>query len=292
MTLPSPLRKSVRVWDGLEGQFWENRVQFSVLPSFIPCIRREKVVEASKPLLPMIRKIPLSLPVPAALVLAASSASATIVFPFDNTAATYRPANFIGWNSYHLNGTTVTDLTATAPDGSTGGANQIGIGSANGVGGTLSYLFSISDGANQRFAAVASVSSPATTSVTWQMGNSTNSTTVRLVVQTAGSWYATQTGYSTAATTLAQFQGTGGSATLVSVDFSTATWFSYDLTTMVVGSTGVALPSNDLTGVGFHIFNSADNAVTRLDNLTLVPEPSAALFGTLAGLGFAIRRRR
>ncbi|WAC20253.1 hypothetical protein OVA24_02515 [Luteolibacter sp. SL250] len=239
----------------------------------------------------MIPKTPLSLIVPC-LLAAASCASATVVFPFDNSGGGYRAASSIGWNTYHLNGTTVTDLTNTAPNGDTGSVNQIGIGNSNGVGGTLSYLFSISDGTNQRFAAVESVSLPATTSVTWQMGNNSNSTTVSLIVQSAGTWYATQSAYSTAVTSLAQFQGTGGSATPISVDFSTATWFSYDLDTMVVGSTGVALPSGDLTGVGFHIFNAADNAVTRLDNLTIIPEPSVALLGAFAGLGLAVRRRR
>jgi len=226
----------------------------------------------------------------AALSFATSTASAVIVFPFDGTAGTYRPASYIGWSSYHLGGT-VTNLTSTAPNGSTGGPNQIGLGNTNGVGGTPTYLFSISDGADQRFAAVGSVTSPATTLVTWQMGNSTSSTLVRLLVQSAGSWYATQ-GYTTPDTTLNQFQGTGGSATLVTVDFSTATWFAYDLGTLGVGSTAVALPSTDLTGVGFHVYNALDNSVTRMDNLTLVPEPSAMLLGALGGLALAGRRRR
>jgi hypothetical protein len=243
-----------------------------------------------KPLHRMIPKPPLPLVVPFLLVVGASCASATVVFPFDNTANTYRAASFIGWNTYHLNGSTVTDLTNTAPDGSTDGANQMGVGSSPGVGGSLSYLFSISNGVNQRFAAVESVSLPATTSVTWQMGNNVESTTVRLLVRSAGAWYATQTPYSTPNTTLAQFQGS--SATLVNVNFSTATWFSYDLSTMVVGSTVVALPSTDLTGIGLHVLNTADNAVSRFDNLTVIPEPSGVLLGAFAGLGMVVRRRR
>lgn len=239
-------------------------------------------------------------PVALALLLP-SPAFAVISFPFSNTSdpLAYQSINYMDgvngtdWSSYVKVGSAgaVTNLSAVSPNGDTGSVRQIGVGTDFGAGGgSRSYLVAITDQTDNFFAAVGTFASHTTTSVTWDMGNSSNSTTVRLLVQSAGSWYVTQTSYSTAATTLAQFQGAG--ATAVSVNLSTATWYTYNLATLTVNTgTPATLPSTDLTGAGLHLFNSTDNAVSRFDNFTLVPEPSALLLTAIGAVGLLRRRR-
>lgn len=230
-----------------------------------------------------------TLPTLAVSLLGLAAAPGAISFPFNSTLGTYQPAAFVGWTTAHRSGATVTNLTNTTPDGNTAGANQIGIGNAAGVGGTASYLFSINDGTGQVFAASTTFSSETATSVTWQIGNNNASTLVQLLVQSGGNWYATQASYSSPSTTLPQFQS--GGSTLLAVDLATATWNSYNLTTMTTGAASV-LPSTTLTGVGFQITNPTDNSVTRIDNVNVIPEPSALLLGAAGLLGFCGKRRR
>lgn len=231
------------------------------------------------------------------VILASGQASAALyTFPLP-TGGGYRAASTQGWTTSHRpeSGSTVTNLSSTAPDGNIGGVNQIGFGTspgpanADGSSTSTTYLFSISDGTNQIFAASTTFAPQATTSISWDMGNNPGaSTLVRLLVQSAGNWYATQTTYTTTNLPLGTFQST---PVFSSVNIATATWNQYDFSTMTVGS-ATTLASTTLTGVGFYYTNGANDAYTRLDNVNVIPEPTAALLGLVSAVSLTTRRRR
>lgn len=232
------------------------------------------------------------------IILSAHAASAALFFPFTNTN-TYRSIDYLDgnqgtqWSAFGKvePGGSVTDYSAIAPDGNRDSVRQVGIGSDYGVGGSAGgqrgYLFSISDGANNYFTTYATFSSELVSSITWDMGN-TNSTS-RLLVQSGGNWYVTQEFFTTLNMDLATFQASPESK---AVNLATATWFTYNITTLTVNTgTPATLPSMNLTGVGFHVLNSGDNIIFRLDNLNLIPEPSAMLLSAVGALGLLRRRR-
>ncbi len=133
----------------------------------------------------------------------------------------------------------------------------------------------------------------------WNLGNSSDAMTVRVLVQAGGNWYATDAVFSSPAMTLANFPTQSVSR---SFTFSTSasTWRSFTLTPgveMTLGTVlGSDLPSTTLTGVGFYMDHASTlNTVGRVDTLTItaVPEPSTyALLGAALLVLVALDRRR
>jgi hypothetical protein len=228
-------------------------------------------------------------------------ATAAMTFTFTHPDAVYYSTNFMDgnldtqWTALGKVGAdgAVTDYSAVTPNGDINSVRQIGIGSDYGVGGATGgqrgYLFSMSDGVNNYFTPYLTFSSYSASGVRWDMGNSSD-TTLRLLVQSAGTWYATQTYYSTAPTVLDAFKAGG---TSFSVNFANSTWHQYDMATLtVMTNTNVStLPTYNITGVGFHSLNYADNAVMRMDNLSIIPEPTWAIFALPSVLPLLRRRR-
>ena len=198
---------------------------------------------------------------------------------FTNTAPSGNMylVNF-GWTGYiHSNATTVTASNAYIPNLAGNPAPDKGYLSLSGLSTTygLTETFSSIDAAGSE--------------ITWSMGNSATSTTVRLLVQSDSNWYASSQLFSnaTAYASQAAFSAATTSDVLRSLTFSTAAanWQSFTLnpgTEMSLGSViGSDLSSSQITGIGYYV--TTTSGTTRLDSLVVtVPEPSTA---TLLGLG-------
>lgn len=140
--------------------------------------------------------------------------------------------------------------------------------------------------------------------ITWSMGNSATSTTVRLLVQSGSSWYASSEVFSntTAYASQTAFSAATTSDVRRSLTFSTAAddWRSFTLnpgTAMTLGSVAGSDLSSLITGIGFYV--TTTSGTTRLDSLVVtaaVPEPSsyAVLLGavTLLAAGYGRKRSR
>ncbi len=137
--------------------------------------------------------------------------------------------------------------------------------------------------------------------ITWSMGNSATSTTLRLLVQSGSEWYASNELFSNTGTyTQATFSAATSDDVRRSLTFSTAAenWRSFTLTPgseMTLGSIASSAISSEITGIGFYV--TTTSGTTRLDSLVVtaaVPEPSAyaALFGAVALCAVGCRRKR
>lgn len=137
--------------------------------------------------------------------------------------------------------------------------------------------------------------------ITWSMGNSATSTTVRLLVQSGSEWYASDELFSNTGTyTQATFSAATSADVRRSLDFSTAAenWRSFTLTPgseMTLGSVASSAISSQLTGIGFYV--TTTSGTTRLDSLVVtstIPEPStyAVLLGAGALFVVGCRRKR
>ncbi|PAW79370.1 MAG: hypothetical protein B9S32_02175 [Verrucomicrobia bacterium Tous-C9LFEB] len=145
--------------------------------------------------------------------------------------------------------------------------------------------------------------------ISWNMGNSTTTPSVRLMIQLggdgsvgSGSWYASSLSFSNSSNFgLFSDFANATSGVSYSLNFSTlaADWRSVTLTPgaeLSLGSTlGSNLSSTTITGIGFYMVNGSTlNSNIRLDNLTVVPEPTsvALAVGALGMLAFVVRRRQ
>ncbi len=145
--------------------------------------------------------------------------------------------------------------------------------------------------------------------ISWNMGNSTTAPSVRLMIQLggdgsvgSGSWYASSLSFSNSSNfSLFSDFANATSGVSYSLNFSTlaADWRSLTLTPgteLSLGSTlGSNLSSTTITGIGFYMVNGTTlNSNIRLDNLTVVPEPTsvALAVGALGMLALVVRRRQ
>ncbi|QNN23971.1 hypothetical protein HED60_17400 [Planctomycetales bacterium ZRK34] len=235
--------------------------------------------------------------------LPATAAPTAVVYTehFNNpTPSTNLNSSSVGWSTYA--GSTAVDKTN---DGF-GTGNQIGISWFTGdpAGPDDGYLFTNNSSTPaMTFGAIDNTFTPISQpqQISWIMGNSVTTTTVRLLVQVSGSWYASSTAYSTnpAISSGSSFTTNAGSLGHT-LNFSTAAagWQNFTLTpgsTMALGSVlGADLPTDEITGIGFYISASTTTTV-RLDTLAvtaIVPEPASAMLvaGPLLALG--MRRKR
>ncbi len=165
---------------------------------------------------------------------------------------------------------------------------------------SLGFLFAANpQTSNQVFAAVTTFSSITPTTFTWKQGNANTGTSVRLMVQVNGNWYATSQAFTNSVS-----YAVGDFATSTSADVSKAFSFTtaasaWRSVSLVSGSTlslgavlGSDLSSSAITGVGFFIQSPTINVSSRLDSLVIVPEPSAIGLAGLGVLSLAFFRRR
>jgi len=211
---------------------------------------------------------------------------------FHNTAPSGNMylANF-GWSGYINSGaTTVNAGNAYIPNLA---------GNPNSDNGYLSLSgLSTSYGLIETFSAIDAAGSE----ITWSMGNSSTSTTVRLLVQSGSSWYASSEVFSNATAYASQTAFSAATTDDVrrSLEFSTAAenWLSFTLTPgseMTLGSVASSALSSEITGIGFYV--TTTSGTTRLDSLVVtgtIPEPStyAVLLGAGALFVVGCRRKR
>jgi hypothetical protein len=163
----------------------------------------------------------------------------------------------------------------------------------------------------QIFAAVstfASMEVPAGSIISWTMGNTQTNTSVRLLVQASGNWYASDTVFkspaSIASSTTFNDTATENVTFTFAFDPASSNWKSFTLEenkAMSLGSVaGGNLSSNAITGIGFYVAdlgNGYTGQAARFDTLTIVtpaiPEPATS--GVLVAgivLAAAMLRRR
>lgn len=211
--------------------------------------------------------------------------------------------NTLGWNAYY---------TASATDISAANTLVAITPVAGNPNTTFGALFAAPTG-SQNFAMVETFASPLAVpidgsgQISWTMGNTNLSSTVRLLIQlngtgsvNSGSWIASIATFSNGG--YASFSSFSSAATQ-DVTFGMAftqakeSWQNFTLNPGVAMSRGVNPLSNDLTstqitGIGFYALSTSGDNV-RLDTLTVVPEPSTAILAGVTGLVLlALRRRR
>lgn len=199
-----------------------------------------------------------------------------------------------GWSGYF--GTSASSLT------SANGRVSFLAGNPNTEDGFLTFSgLNTSYGAIDTFSAIDAAGSE----ITWSMGNNQTAITVRLLVQSGSSWYASDEVFSNATTyTLAGFQTAETADVRRSLTFSTAAenWRSFTLTPgpggeMSLGGVAVSDLSSEITGIGFYAVTTSTSDIVRLDSLVItgtIPEPStyAVLLGAGALFVVGCRRKR
>lgn len=241
------------------------------------------------------------------LGLAAPAAQAQYTNSFTHSGAVNKNLSLINWSAYGYSGTVFRDLTTTAGDPGT--SDRAGITNVSGTTPSQSgfLFFANSATASYSFAGVTSDFAPFTlTGATWTSGSNNASSTIRVLIQQEGNWYASNGTFVTNPVVTSAGNYTTANASNHTFTFSTnaADWRAVTLdpiggTLSVSGSViGANLSSATITGFGFYASASA-NTVFRLDDLVVsgtaaVPEPSAfaALAGGLALGCAALRRRR
>ncbi|PAW78776.1 MAG: hypothetical protein B9S32_05175 [Verrucomicrobia bacterium Tous-C9LFEB] len=178
-----------------------------------------------------------------------------------------------------------------------------GAGNPNASAGFLSGG-STATGSTTYYAAYTTLASsltiPTGTAITWTMGNNVTGMGVRLLVQSSGNWYTTGGAWNsntTAFSTDSAFASAATASITYTYTFATTGWRSVTLTPgenlVLEPQPGAStLPTNQITAIGFFMYESNGN-ITRLDSLTVVPEPSSfALLGLGAGALGLLRLRR
>lgn len=238
--------------------------------------------------------------IPAAIVLAlgmmftSAKLHSQVIYSeyFHNTAPSGNMylANF-GWSGYINSGaTTVNAGNAYIPNLAGNPPPDNGYLTLSGISATYGLI--------ETFSAIDAAGSE----ITWSMGNSATSTTVRLLVQSGSSWYASNEVFSNATAYASQtaFSVATTSDVRRSLEFSTAAenWLSFTLTpgsAMSLGSIASSDLSSEITGIGFYV--TTTSGTTRLDSLVItstIPEPSAyaVLLGAATLLAAGCRRKR
>lgn len=229
-------------------------------------------------------------------VCALPHASGAIVYTetFANATGGNALPPVFGWAGYlGANAATVADASSN---------DRAGSSSLDGPGAAAGYLFSANGiTTNAAFALVenAPFTPVNANTISWQMGNSAATISVRLLVKQGSSWYASSTTYTTAGGfTQATFASAPEVKTLA-FSLTAANWLNFTLdpgNAMALGGTIASnLASNQIDGIGFYVVHAGGPTTTmRLDNLSVdgVPEPSAPLLTGLSGLALLALRRR
>ncbi len=241
----------------------------------------------------------LRFPLQVALLCLVTSASLPAQLPYNenfNNPGGNAAVSLVGWNSYL--GSLAEDYTNTAPGT---GQNRIGLSNIPGNPAVPNgFLFAFNQQTlDLTFAAtVTGLTLDNPELFTWRMGNA-GAQEIRLLVQIDSNWYATDSVFTTTpGFTAATFTS---SAEIKSFTFTTeaSSWRDFTINPgveMTLGSVRtIGLPSAAVTGVGFYMNHVGlpDPVTTRIDTLSIVPEPTSVALLTL-GLGamvWRIRRR-
>ncbi|WP_269523126.1 LamG-like jellyroll fold domain-containing protein [Coraliomargarita parva] len=188
---------------------------------------------------------------------------------FANSTNTNQPLSSVDWSAYH--GAEAEDYSDQTP----ASGDRIGIASVTGPDGSGGYFFSVAD--ETAWAAIHSFDAQDVAAVSWKMGNSLPSVSVRLLVRQNNVWYAREQVYSTAAFAgISDFQSAPETIS-VELDVEAANWQILDLDPGIsLGLTGQS-PEEDLTdltidGIGFYIEHDDPGTVCRIDELRLLGE--------------------
>lgn len=236
---------------------------------------------------------------PLLLLFLASSASAQALYEqyFNNSSSSVNAtASSVGWSAYVSS--SATNISNIAGGGS---EDRVSISYLAGNPNTsLGFLFAANpQTSNQVFAAVTTFSSITPTTFSWKQGNANTGSSVRLMVQVNGNWYATSQAFTnTVAYTAAEFAASTSADVSKSFAFTTtaSAWRSVSLvsgSTLSLGSVlGSDLSSSAITGVGFFIQSPTINVSSRIDSLVIVPEPGTLGLAGAGLLGMLLVRRR
>ncbi|WP_052361775.1 hypothetical protein [Geminisphaera colitermitum] len=109
--------------------------------------------------------------------------------------------------------------------------------------------------------------------ITWRMGNSHRTATVRLLVRIEDQWFVSSTTHSNAGYDAAKFSAASPAAITQTIPVTTdaRAWQRLTLKpgeTLSLGEPS-ALPSAIINGIGFLVENSAGRAIVRLDSLLI-----------------------
>ncbi|WPJ97261.1 hypothetical protein SH580_06010 [Coraliomargarita algicola] len=247
-------------------------------------------------------------PIPSFSVLAFSAlaihAHGDVIYSetFDNNTAGNLGSSSIGWSAYV--GAFATDISGTIPNGGDrmGVADIPGNPSSDGD----SYFFASNTGNTQDISWTGietGLSLSNVSSISWRMGNATTATTVKILVQIGGSWYASSSDFSNSSTYTGGTFSSAGAADDVLQEFTFSTdaedWLELTLNpgvTMSLGSAPVSdLSSSTITGLGFYVDTNNTFTTARLDTLQVnsIPEASVfALYSALSVMALVFTRRR
>ncbi len=241
----------------------------------------------------------IALAIGVALASSALTSSAAVLYQQDflNNTGVNKGTGYDNWNSYIGSGASV----RTSDPGS-GSVDSIALTYLAGNPSTSNgFLYAVNyQTANQIFAATATFSSIAPTTISWKQGNSATTVGVRLMIQSGGNWYATDQLFTNSSTyTASTFSSSTSADVSKSFEFTTlaSAWRSVTLvsgSTLSLGSVlSTDLTSSQITGVGFYVqMPSATGSIVRLDTVTVVPEPKTSILIGLGLIGLLFFRRR
>ncbi|PAW76788.1 MAG: hypothetical protein B9S32_13705 [Verrucomicrobia bacterium Tous-C9LFEB] len=231
---------------------------------------------------------------------AVSMSAALYTENFTNTTSGNQAISTVGWTGYYTTSATNVSAIVMGSGADTWGlSNTYGNPIANGQG----YLFTLNSSYSQQiFAAYDSTFTAMDmtgTSITWNMGNASNIPKIYVLIQVAGSWYASTTSFSTPSGYSAGSFNSATSGVTYSLNFTTdkSAWRNFTLVENSSMGLGAALtsdlPSSSITSIGYFIDYTGvtgTGSAVRIDTLQIIPEPVVATL-LLLGIGLVSGRQ-
>ncbi len=219
---------------------------------------------------------------------------------FTNSGSGNQAISTVGWTGYYSTSATNVSSIVTGTGADTWGiSSTYGNPIANGLG----YLFTLNGSYSQQiFAAYDSTFTAMDmtgTSITWNMGNLSNVPKIYVLIQVAGSWYASTTSFSTPNGYSAGSFNSATSGVSYNLNFTTdkSAWRNFTLVENSSLALGTALtsdlPSSTITSIGYFIDYTGvtgTGSAVRIDTLQIIPEPAVTAL-VLLGIGLMTGRR-